>query len=36
MAALAEFDRAAIDEGDDDAGLSPADRAQFYGPSVRL
>ncbi len=21
---------------DDDAGLSPADRAQFYGPSVRL
>lgn len=36
VAALAEFDRAVIDEGDDDAGLSPADRAQFYGPSVRL
>lgn len=23
-------------ESDDDHGLSPADRAQFYGPSVRL
>ncbi len=24
------------DTEEDDAGLSPADRAQFYGPSVRL